>query len=61
MTRSQRNKKQYETKDDNEMIGIQENVIYIYIYIYIYETKDDIVVTGIQRNIRYMRSRMMLQ
>ena len=33
MTRSQRNKKQYETKDDNEMIGIQENVIYIYIYI----------------------------
>ena len=59
MTRSQRNKKQYETKDDNEMIGIQENVIYIYIYIY--ETKDDIVVTGIQRNIRYMRSRMMLQ
>ena len=34
MTRSQRNKKQYETKDDNEMIGIQENVIYIYIYIW---------------------------
>lgn len=55
MTRSQRNKKQYETKDDNEMIGIQENVIYIY------ETKDDIVVIGIQRNIKYMRSRMMLQ
>ena len=37
MTRSQRNKKQYETKDDNEMIGIQENVIYIYIYIYIWD------------------------